>query len=84
MSRFRFNPALVISSMVHGTIEKTVDETTGTMMRKTNLGEVLTEKKVSAPGCRMTFCREKEQCHCSCKRCAFECINRKSSPRGDA
>lgn len=73
MSRFRLSPSLVVSLMVAGIMEKTVDDTPATPQPLQRRVQVRTQTK---PGCRQTFCREKERCHCSCKKCKQQCLFR--------
>lgn len=84
MSRFRLNPALVVGAMINGTVEKTVDEKTGTMLRLSQMHPTLAGAFLKGrPGCRMTWCREKARCQCSCKKCVRECTYRTAEARPD-
>lgn len=67
MSRFRLNPALVLGAMVNGTIDKNVNEETGSMLRPTNLQPVYGQNPISH--CKQTFCRTGSTCECTCRRC---------------
>lgn len=66
-TRSRFNPSLLVGAMVNGIVEAPT-------MRPSNLQPVI--KMTGKPGCRMTWCREKERCHCTCKKCKRECLMR--------
>lgn len=82
MSRFRLNPALVISAMVNGTIEPTRDDATGTMLRETKM-QMETAHSRAAHGCRAAGCRQFVRCICGCRRCKVECTYRDAIARVD-
>lgn len=76
-SRFRLTPSLVLSSMISGVMDKHINESTGTMLRGSNLQAVTAPP--SGPklaGCQAAGCRQFVRCICRCKRCRVECLYR--------
>lgn len=74
-SRFRLTPALVVSAMVLGLVEKNEDDTPAApqSLRPRQYRAAPTSGK---PGCRLAFCRQKERCHCDCRKCREQCAIR--------